>query len=111
MPEPSAPPVLDYHSAGTRPHRPVPRDRGVLLFAACLCGLIAVGLLGGLIDLLIVTWPNFGVTLLAGPVFLGVLAFGTVSWASLRALAGNDTPPAATAGRSSPAAPGRLPQI
>lgn len=97
------PPVLDYRHPATRQRA---SGRGVLLPAACMSGLIALGLVAGLVELLVVTWPDFGAALLAVPVLLGVFAFATVSVTSFRVLAGVEVRPA-TPRPSAPLASGR----
>ena len=79
-----------------------------MIIAALVSGAIAIGLFGGMVDLLIVTWPDFGAALLAVPILLGVLAFGTVCVTSFRVLADPGVvPPLPTARPSTPTAPGQ----
>ncbi|HEX8324155.1 MAG TPA: hypothetical protein VF595_09600 [Tepidisphaeraceae bacterium] len=79
-PQPS-PPVLDY---GRQPAL-VQGDRGLLLVSAVVMTLMGVGLSVGIVELLIVTWPSFGVTLVAVPAGVVALAFLNIAYAAGRA--------------------------
>ena len=57
----------------------------MLAIAALLSGTIALAVLVATIDVWIVTWPSFGITLIAVPAGLVAMAFGSIAWAAAKA--------------------------
>ena len=75
--------MLEYRGRRARWQK---NDRGVLVFSGIAAGLVGLAVFGGMVDVLVDTWPNFGMALLAVPVALVAFAFLTVSVTAFRAL-------------------------
>lgn len=59
-------------------------ERRLLAFSAAFMGLIGLALLVGILDVLFLNWPDFGLTLIAVPVGLIGVAFLSIAYTAGR---------------------------
>ena len=75
--------ILDYGS-GTTLRASVPNDRGLMITSAAVSTLIGLAILAGMVDLLVETWPSFGMILSAVPIALVGFAFLSIAVTAAR---------------------------